>query len=90
METSLAAGLFGLGTPELIIILLAILLIFGPSQLPKLGRMFGRGVRDFRDATKAMEESADDDDEPRERRRVADDKRNAASRAKATTHDSNE
>jgi sec-independent protein translocase protein TatA len=39
-----------LGTPELIVIVVLALLIFGPSQLPKLGRSAGSTIREFRKA----------------------------------------
>ena len=38
----------GLGIPELIIILVVILLIFGPKNLPKLGKAFGKSVSNLR------------------------------------------
>jgi sec-independent protein translocase protein TatA len=45
--------MFGkVGFPELIIILLIIILIFGASRLPEIGRGIGRGIRNFKDATK--------------------------------------
>ncbi|MDT3404099.1 Sec-independent protein translocase subunit TatA/TatB [Mucilaginibacter terrae] len=40
----------GLGTPELILIVAAILLLFGGKKLPELMRGLGRGVKEFNDA----------------------------------------
>ena len=37
-----------IGTTELLIILAVVLIIFGPSQIPKLTRMIGRSIREFR------------------------------------------
>ncbi len=44
--------MFGLGVPELIVILVVALIIFGPGKLPEIGSALGKGIRDFR---KAME-----------------------------------
>ena len=41
---------FGLGTPELIIILVIVLLIFGVGRLPEVGSAMGKGLREFRRA----------------------------------------
>jgi sec-independent protein translocase protein TatA len=41
-----------IGIPELLIILSIIILIFGASRLPEIGRGIGRGIRNFKDATK--------------------------------------
>jgi len=41
-----------LGIPELIIILLIILLLFGASRLPEIGRGIGKGIKNFKAATK--------------------------------------
>jgi sec-independent protein translocase protein TatA len=41
-----------LGIPELIIILAIVILIFGANRLPEIGRGIGRGIRNFKDATK--------------------------------------
>ncbi len=38
-----------LGTPELLIILLVVVVIFGPTQIPKLTKMFGKSVKNFRE-----------------------------------------
>jgi sec-independent protein translocase protein TatA len=45
--------MFGrVGIPELIIILFIIVLIFGATRLPDIGRGIGKGIRNFKDATK--------------------------------------
>lgn len=40
----------GLGIPELIIILLIIILIFGANRLPEIGRGIGKGIKNFKEA----------------------------------------
>jgi sec-independent protein translocase protein TatA len=42
--------MFGLGVPELIVILVVVLFIFGPRKLPELGTFVGRSLKDFREA----------------------------------------
>lgn len=46
-----------LGTTELLIILGIILVIFGPSKLPEIGKSLGRGIREFKSATKDLKDS---------------------------------
>ena len=41
-----------LGIPELLVILFIIILIFGANRLPDIGRGIGKGIRNFKDATK--------------------------------------
>lgn len=41
-----------IGLPELLIILAIVILIFGANKLPELGRGIGKGIRNFKDATK--------------------------------------
>lgn len=41
-----------LGVPELVVILAIVILIFGASRLPELGRGIGKGIKNFKDATK--------------------------------------
>ena len=41
-----------LGLPELVIILVIIILIFGANRLPDIGRGIGKGIRNFKDATR--------------------------------------
>lgn len=43
-----AMRIFGMGMPELILILVVVLIIFGPKNLPKLGGMLGRSVKKIR------------------------------------------
>ena len=45
----------GLGMPELIIILIIILIIFGAGKLPEIGSGLGKGIRNFRKSTKEVE-----------------------------------
>jgi sec-independent protein translocase protein TatA len=42
----------GLGFPEIVVILFIIILIFGASRLPEIGRGLGKGIRNFKDATR--------------------------------------
>jgi sec-independent protein translocase protein TatA len=44
-----------IGLPELVIILVIIILIFGANRLPDIGRGFGKGIRNFRDSFKEDE-----------------------------------
>ena len=39
-----------IGVPELIVLLLVLLLIFGPKRLPEMGRSLGKGMREFKDS----------------------------------------
>jgi len=41
-----------LGIPELVIILVIVILIFGANRLPEIGRGIGKGIRNFKDSTK--------------------------------------
>lgn len=58
--------ILGMGVPELLIILVVILLIFGPKNLPKLGSALGKTVKNLREGMgageKEVEEAADSDE----------------------------
>ena len=43
------------GTQELIIILIVVIIIFGPTQIPKLTKMFGKSVKNFKDGMEEEE-----------------------------------
>ena len=51
--------MFGIGLPELIIIMVVALIIIGPSKLPDLARALGKGMVEFRKATQDIKESLD-------------------------------
>ena len=46
-----------IGWPELIILLVVVLIVFGPGKLPDIGNAIGRGVREFRKASNDLESS---------------------------------
>jgi sec-independent protein translocase protein TatA len=48
--------MFGIGMSELIIILVIVLIIFGAGKLPEIGSGLGRGIRNFKKATKEPDE----------------------------------
>jgi sec-independent protein translocase protein TatA len=48
-----------LGLPELLVILGIVILIFGASRLPELGRGIGKGIKNFKDATRNNEKATE-------------------------------
>lgn len=49
-----------LGTPEIILIMFAILLLFGGKKLPELARGLGKGIREFKDASSGIKQEIED------------------------------
>lgn len=47
-------GFGNIGWSGLILILVALLLVFGPKKLPDIGKAFGKSLREFKDATRGM------------------------------------
>jgi sec-independent protein translocase protein TatA len=60
--TALAIG--GLGTPELLIILAVLILLFGAAKLPELARGSGRALRIFKAETKGLMDDDEDEAQP--------------------------
>ncbi|PKN34870.1 MAG: twin-arginine translocase TatA/TatE family subunit [Deltaproteobacteria bacterium HGW-Deltaproteobacteria-19] len=48
--------MFGIGIPELLIILVIVLIIFGAGKLPEIGNALGKGIRNFKKATREPDE----------------------------------
>ncbi len=48
-------NIFGIGLPEMVLIMVVGLLIFGPKKLPEIGRSLGKTIRSFQDASKEFE-----------------------------------
>jgi TatA/E family protein of Tat protein translocase len=57
-----------LGVPELIIIFVVALLVFGPRKLPELGRSLGKGLSEFKRASNDLRATLDDEIRDEERR----------------------
>ncbi|HSL93734.1 MAG TPA: twin-arginine translocase TatA/TatE family subunit, partial [Bacillota bacterium] len=55
-----------LGPLEVVVIFAVILLVFGPSKLPQIGKAFGKGLREFKSASKEISSQLDMDDDEEE------------------------
>ncbi len=62
--------LFGIGMPELLVILVVALLVLGPKRLPEVARSLGRGMAEFRRASSELRQSLSTPvEEPSEKKR---------------------
>jgi sec-independent protein translocase protein TatA len=46
-----------IGFPELLILLVVVLLVFGPKRLPEMGRSLGKGMREFKDSVTGKDDT---------------------------------
>lgn len=64
-----------IGTQELIIILAIVVIVFGPTQIPKLTKMFGKSVKSFREGVTETEEENKDETKVSETKAAEDEKK---------------
>ena len=56
--------MFGIGVPELILILIVGLIVFGPGKLPEAGRALGKGLKEFKKASNALTQALNAEPQP--------------------------
>lgn len=66
-----------IGLPEILVVLVIALIVFGPKRLPELGRSLGKGIREFRGSVSGE----DEDDDDREMRKLQQSKAEAEAEA---------
>ena len=54
--------MFGIGMPELIVILVIFLLLFGANRLPEMGKALGKSIKEFKNAAKELTDATKLDD----------------------------
>jgi TatA/E family protein of Tat protein translocase len=77
-----------LGIPELVIILVIALIVFGPRKLPELGRSLGKSIGEFRKASNELKQTLDDEirmeEQKDQRAKVEAEQASAVSQAEAS------
>ncbi len=58
--------MFGLGMPELVVILVIVVIIFGAGKLPEIGSGIGKGIRNFKDSINKDEPKALDEEKKKD------------------------
>lgn len=53
----------GLGIPELLVILVIVLVVFGAGKLPEIGKSLGQGIKNFKNAAKEEDKTKAEDSE---------------------------
>jgi len=71
--------MFGIGTSEILIVLVIALLLLGPKEIPKIARTLGRGLRELERAKDELKQSIEFEDEKDE----ADSQKNTESKEKS-------
>jgi sec-independent protein translocase protein TatA len=56
LETPEEVYMFGFGLPEMIIVLVIVLVVFGAGKLPEIGSAFGKSIRNFKKASEGKDE----------------------------------
>ncbi|MBI3511743.1 MAG: twin-arginine translocase TatA/TatE family subunit [Bacteroidetes bacterium] len=59
MNPFIILGIFGMGGPELIIILVVVLLLFGGRKIPEFMKGLGKGIKEFKDASKGVDSESE-------------------------------